>query len=391
MQPNWWDRKKLEWLYKQEIRRKERLARKYAKLQAKEADKARREMSSGPSLGDRYQEWSRKRRLAKEQRAEELALLENDKSLFGFLKRNETKFFWAFALVAIIGLGAFITTEVKKSEQAAAKKADEKRTLARVNGEPIYVETVLERLFFAHGASMLQELSEQEVIRQEAEKLGIELSPDDKADIEKQLEALGSQKRVLKHRLEAQLLLKKLVLKSVSQERRQRVYDDFKDSLITYVFSANSFETLEKANAYVAALKNGTEVKVASTEYAIEALPPQKIGAFTETDLVSKLGQMTAVAIIEKGQRSYFGPIRMDGKILVLKLEEVLTEFDDVQDAIDDMVYRADASQFMFSLIASSKIESPFIDPELSDFKDDTPGPFDKERKSPTPVASATP
>ena len=391
MQPSWWDKKRHEWLYKQEIRRKQRLARKYAKMQAKEADRARKQMRSGsPTLSQRYQEWSRRRRLAKERRAEQLAQLENEKSLRGFLKRHETKFFWSFALIVIVGLGAFITAEVRKSELAAAKKAKEKRTLASVNGQPIYVETVLERVFFAHGAAMLQELSEQEVVRQEAEKQGVEISGEDQARIEALLKD-RPQKRIQKPRLEMSFRLRGLILKDVTEERKKEVYTDFKDDLVIYSISTNTFENQESALEYLEALREGKDIKQVALEFSAEGVPPKRMGKFTEERLEKLFGKYVRRTVTKMKPNSYSPPFNASGEVVVLRLDEILTEYEDAKEAVETLIVEAEAPQYMFDLLAKAEIESPFIDPALSDFKEDTPSPIEMPSPSPTPENDNTP
>jgi hypothetical protein len=389
MEPGWWDKKKHEWLYKQEMARKQRQARKYAKLQAKEVQRARREMQgTSPTVGQRYAEWKRKRELSKQQRAEQMAALEDDKSFRGLLNRHDTKIFWSFALIVILGLGAVITREVRRSEFEAAKKAEEKRTLAKINGKPIYVDTVLDRLFFAHGAAMLQELSEQEAVRQEAEKQGIELSSDDQARIEALLKN-SPQKRVQKPRLEMSFRLRKLILKDVEEERKKEVYNDFKGDVVTYVLSTNTFENEEKANKYLEAVKKGTDIKEVALEYSEETVPPKRLGEFTEARLEKYFGKYVRRTITQMKPKSYSAPFNANGKILVLRLDEILSEYKDVKYAVETLIAEAEAPQYMFDLVGKTEIESPFIDPILSDFKEDTPGPFETPPPpSPTPPAT---
>jgi hypothetical protein len=386
MESSWWDQKKHEWLYKQEIRRQQRLARKYAKTQAREAERARREMEGGArSFGQWYAEWQRKRELANQHRAQELALLADDKSLSGLLKRHETKVFWSFALLLVVGLGGVITREVRKAELAAAKKAEEKRVLARINGEPIYSETVLNRLFFAHGASMLQEISEQEIIRQAAEKADIQLASDEILQIEAELKIRG-QPQVWKPRLEAQTLLRKLVLKSVTPEKRRQVYEDFRKELKTYSLLSNTFDSLENAKAFLQATTDGKELDEACLKFAREPRP-QQFGKFTEAQLDTLLGPSLRHAITQAKAGTYCNPISRNGKIIVLRLDKVFTDMKDVEEQIDTFIVNSETPQFLFNLVTESAIESPFIDPAVSDFKSGTPGPFETPKPSISPQA----
>jgi len=417
MEPTWWQRTKHEWLYKKEIARQQRLARKYARLQAKEQRRTESSLASGPSISERYREWKRRRLLKKEQslaaqemleappvglsrvqewkrqrqlKREQRALawqemLEENPRLAWF-KKHETKFFWLLTVVLVGAFSGYVTLEAKRVRDQAEHQA--KFPMATINGVPIYRDTVMDRALFAHGAALLQELSEQEIVRQEAEKQNIELTGDDMVMINRVLK-VSPQPRVQKHRLVMSFRLRKLILKDVTEERKQEVYRDFKDDVKTYVLSSISFSGREKADAFLAALKDGTSVKAAALDYSLDAVPPAPLGDFTSARLDRVLGRIAAKSIkgLEPGEFS--APLALKGQQIIYRLDEVQTEYEDVKQAVETLIVEAEAPQYMYRILAEAKIESPFIDPATSDFKEDTPGPLDTP--SPTPTPSSMP
>ena len=386
MKPSWWEQKKHEWLYKQEIRRKQRRARKYAKLQAKEAERAQREMrGGGPSLGKRYAEWQRRRALKKEQQAEFWAQLQQKHPFLGWLKRHETKFFWLASLCVVAAVGIFITREMQNAEQKAAATAEDKRVMARVNGIPIYVDTLMNRLFFANGATVLQELTEQEVVKQKAESEGLELSLDEKNQIQKLIDN-NPRWRIAAPRLERDLLLKRLILREVDEKRKKEVYKDFRDDLTTYVVASIAFESKKKAEIFLEALEEGKSLEQASSELSLDAKPPHRIGEFTASTLNQYLGAAAEKTIRKLQPGQFSRPLYLGGNVVVFRLDGVRKEYKDVQPAIEALIVEAESQQFLYKLMGEADIESPFVNPDNALFKDDTPGPYE----TPSPSASPT-
>jgi hypothetical protein len=179
VEPGWFERQKQEWLYKSEMARMQREARKYAKLQAKEQQRIDRELSGSPSISERYERWLQERAVKRELKAEQWRQLQEQHPTLGWLKRHEAKIFWLFTIVMVGIFAGYITVEARKADALARQKAQASKVMATINGKPIYLEAVLDRAFLAHGASILQELSEQEIVRQEAERQKIELTSED--------------------------------------------------------------------------------------------------------------------------------------------------------------------------------------------------------------------
>ncbi len=414
MNSDWWKDKRYLWLDKVERLRQRRRARKFARLASKERERNLRELEErSPSLWDRLQEWQRKKQLAREQKAtlkeleeggptltDRLKELQRKQQLASeqkanldqlnpddpLIKKHENKVFWAFALLAVLGFLAYFASVAVRHELAATQEAEDKRTLARVNGEPIYVDTVLERLFFDRGPVTLQEISRQTVVRQEAEKNKVVLSGEELEKIDRLL-SFNPRRKVEEPRMRTALLLRKLILRELPKGKRQEVYQTYKADVKTYVVSAASFESLDKASRFLREISEGKSIEDVASRLTLEAKMPKHFGDLTEEHLVRLFGGAVKRAVVGLEAGEYSLPVHLYGKFLVFRLDAVKTDFEEVTEAIDTIIVEAEAPAYMLRLMESATIDSPLMDPSGDAFKENADGPF--ATPSSTPVSSA--
>jgi hypothetical protein len=382
--PSWWDKKKHEWLYKSKMRKHQKQAQKYAKMQKKMAeDAAKRATATSPTASARYAEWKRQRQLKKEKQAAYWAKVQEKHPFLGWIKKHETKFFWLATICVVAAVGLFVTREMKKAEQAAVAQTEAKRVMVRVNDKPIYIDTLLNRLFFTHGSTMLQAMTEEQAVKQAAEANGVELSGDEREKLERLVQTNPKWQDAVP-RLEMSFLLKKLILKDVNEDRRKEVFRDFEEDLVTYSFSSIWFDSKKDASSFLAELATGGSLEKAAVDHSIDGKTPEESARITRARFNRLFGLTAEKSIRGLKPGEFSQPLYLNGKYVVFRLDEVFTRYEDVRETIDSFIVQAETQQYMYRILSETKVESPFIDPENALFKADTPGPFETPSPSPT-------
>ena len=331
-----------------------RVRKRHEKLKNQERRRRLRELENSNGFLKRLQVWRRARKIKKEKES----LGSHERS---FLRRHESKLFWSFVALLVAGLAVVLTTELRRVELKARSIEENQRVVATVNDRPIYIELLLERLFYTGAAAMLQELTEQEVIRQFAQEQGVELTAEDREKVKNTL-TTDSQWQANSVRMETALLLRRLILREATEEERRDVYMRFQSDLTVYVLEMYRFDDLEEA----------LKVKDVLPETSKQPLD-QKLTIF---ELENSLGKLNAREISRLKPGSFSKPVYLEDGVLVVRLVKVLTEYGDVGEKIDDLIVNGKTREFVFKLMTNSKVESPLLRDDWNALKDDVPGPF---------------
>lgn len=345
---SWLENKKQEIALRVEASRYRRDVKRYAKLQAQERLKYARETGGAPGIAQRFSLWFRQRAplewlQARRQRQEPIGR-----------KSHQPKLLWIFTLFLASSLAGYLTYQFNKSHSPTGNQGLGQTMMATVNGKPIYLDSVRERVFFAYGPSVLPDLVEQEVVRQEAEKQKVRLTSQELVSIQTLIKG-RPQKRVLRPRLEALLLSQSLVSRKITDERRREVFSKCRAEVSTYHVSVYSFA--DKLDAIGFATESRESAKRASQ------VSSRNLGGLTPAALTTALGRAAAKAILSLRPGELTSPIAdRNGQYVVFRLDAVYKDYPDVQDAIDSLIIETERPKLMRELFAKAKIESPYFE-----------------------------
>lgn len=297
------------------------------------------------------------------------------------VSKRQRLFFWLFIFSLTGVFVVFALSEVKDRDAENYLIEYANRTAIKVNGVEISTEKYLKTLELAYGPEILQKLTEQEVVRQEAQRLGLELSQE---DIEKlEFATRDAPNRTL---VEAEILtsflLRKIVLHSVAKDRKLEVYNTFKEDLVVYSLLGYRFESRQKAKDFESGIAAGLSLGAAGKKFSRDGAAPQRVGTFTLPQIRAQLGDATAEAVenLPLGKRS--PPLNTVGGVAVYILESKGTSFEEVEPAIDTLIVEAETNQVLFELLSKADVESPYLREQR--LKSEATG-------SPTPAPTSSP
>lgn len=277
--------------------------------------------------------------------------------------------FGLFVLSLIVMYGYLVAREMGSDK----KPEDMFKVAVTVNGKAVSDESFESTLRQAYGPVVLQKLTEQEVIRQEAARLAIVLTPAESENLGQAIrgDALSA---IHLRDLETALLLRKITLHRVGRKRKEDVYRTFKPDLVLYTVGGYRFVNRLAAQRFEAGLAGGMSIDTAAQKFATDGLFPVKLGTYTRSLAKSQLGPAAADAIDGARPGARTRPLTAAGGLVVYRVLGVAEEFEQVESAIDDIIAEADSNLILFNLLSKARIESPHL--ELSS---DTP-PRSKSR-----------
>ena len=234
----------------------------------------------------------------------------------------------------------------------------------KVNGNTITMATYLQSLEMTYGPLVLQRLTEQEVIRQEAARLRIALTPEERLALKEALKD-HPQAGIRYPALESEILTRKLVLREISKSRKHEIYEDFKADLALYRLRGIRFDTKSKAEAFAGELKKGTPIVEAAAKHSNDGAVLKAFDSLTLGDIREQLGAATSEALQGRQPGEMTRPVSAPGGYAIYVVDEIQTSYEEIEGAIDTVLVESERSKFLFRLLSKAKIESQYLDQNL--------------------------
>lgn len=237
--------------------------------------------------------------------------------------------------------------------------------VATVNGEGIRRDEVTAVLQREGGVRVLHRLVAQDVVMQAAAKAGLKLDDPDSVLAMQQATAnlkSAAAVEVAGRSLQARLLLRKLLLKDITQAQEQAFYSEYKDELTQYDLSVILARRPEQAHKVSAMLSSGQDFATVATR--IKSPNQGHLGYLTLAQITDQMGPDVAHAVLKAASRmggKAEGPIKALGGKLFLKVGQVRTGFEDLKPSIDGIMAAAGKTALMRRLMAEAKIDYPVL------------------------------
>lgn len=276
---------------------------------------------------------------------------------------------------------------------------------ATVNGEPIHREDFQAALKLAQGHKILQKLILQRLITQEARNLDIVV---DDSEIQAHIEDIAKHTndedmiRVLVDEVRSRILLRKMLLRDVTEDRLRQLYGFFKEDLAQYELYVLATKSKEEAELVRAGLQRGEAFRLLASSYGKYKTDRESgglRGSFNRAQLASSWGADVADVIVALKPANESIIAEFGGDYLVLSLGRVVSTFEELKPMLEDLEANASRPEFLFRLFAKAQVTSPYLtDPKrlpVTRLYEEVPLPWDKgagvERLSSSTLGPADP
>jgi parvulin-like peptidyl-prolyl isomerase len=236
---------------------------------------------------------------------------------------------------------------------------------ATVNGEPIMAAEYYKALQLASGPQVLQELIVRAVIRQEAQKEGVKVD-DDMAKWRAKAQKEGLSPDLIaayEPAVSTEFMLRKCVLKGVSDAEKRQFYEMFKPQLTRWEVSHILVDNLADAQRIAGEVSRGRAFDVAASLQSKDENSKEKGGRLGNLNLAQLrmgLGNEAAEAVVNLAPGTISAPIRTRFGYHVFKVSAVHSSYEDCLDEVESIMTNADRQRFLRPLLAHANIKSPF-------------------------------
>ncbi len=361
----WWRRQRLQFTRSyQDARLRRALAREQRRTLSGERRRAQRAASGESKLKlayQRFQIWNHKR---SEQSAREWARRRERYGWLAWLQKKQGWIIALFFLALMAVFAAFLFRETYRPKRGRGPALGGNEPAVVVNGRRIPMGLYIQSLEMAHGPAVLQRLTEQEAIRQEAERLKLSLSPEERIELKERFKN-DPQGAIHLPEAEAEILLRQIIGKETDKARKTEVFETFKKDLTIYTLRGMRFESRAKADGFVAALRNGVNPAEAGKKFSQDGGMVSALGSLTLGDIREQFGPATAEALSQLEVGQITPPLTNAGGFAIYQIAERKASFDDVQPAIDNILVEAERAKVMHRILSKAKIDSPYLEENL--------------------------
>ncbi|MHB2021250.1 MAG: peptidylprolyl isomerase [Candidatus Xenobia bacterium] len=243
--------------------------------------------------------------------------------------------------------------------------------VATVNGDVVSQKEFYNYMKVAGGNEALTHLIEVTAILHAAKQENLTVDKTELGKVMSQLKAEPKDpgvKAILEQEGRAHLLLRKLVLKNVSDAEMHKFYDTFKPDLTQYELEAIAPKAPEDIANIERDLKSGRKFEDVADTYpsSLDAKAHGYLGKLTYRALLANLGQDAAVAIIALQPGEASGRLISNAGAIFVKMVAKHDSFDDLKPRIEDIMVEAGRNAEEDKLMAQATITSPFISPSSS-------------------------
>ncbi len=272
-----------------------------------------------------------------------------------------------------------LLTQGCKGNQAKSQADDQ--VVAKVNGEPIYRKELVDELIKKFGDQVLNELIMKKLVMQEAKKEGITVSENEIDEYMKKLEKNMGGKETMEMRMKgahiskedmakdirSNLILKKLVLKTIDENDKEIFYEtkiknkapyvelwmivvpdkDLAKSIKEKLSLGEDFEKLAKKYSLLTyqGITNGYIGLVSRFDVEADRLVPKELAKYIFN---AKVGDIIGPVLVERNHKKLY---------YILKITAIKKSYDDFKDEIEDVLASQKARDYLNNLREKADVE----------------------------------
>lgn len=361
---SWWSKQRREFAQAHQQRKLQAAVRRQKrKVKAEERRRLRAQASSQSWTTRTSQRFSIWRRLQAERRLSRQARWRDKYSWYRWMERRQGLL---IGLTFMLLMGVFCIFLFKEAYAPKRKVApgygDE--SAVTVNGRKITMARYIKSLEIAHGPAMLQELTEQEVIRQEAERLKIEIPAEERVRIQDSL-TKDPQYIVKYPQIEKAMLLRKIILKETSEARKREVYELFKDDLVTYFLEQLQFDDKAKAEAFREAVRQGTDVEQAAKRYTTQGSERMTMDGFTLGTIRDRFGAAASEALATAKKGDLTRALTSEKGYVVYRVKDIQRTFEAAKPTVESIIVDSETAKVLYRLLSKADIDSFYLERNL--------------------------
>lgn len=277
---------------------------------------------------------------------------------------------WCLTLIVAVSLGFVAGARHIRREPGRV-------SVATVNGESITQAEFEDAMKLVVGQEVLRLLCAQKAVLQEAKKRGLSVSDEEVEDARKSGRGLsyGSFKLpdeattdpglrdVVDQEVRAGLIMRKMVLKDVSESWKRHVYDLFKEELTQYELFCIVLPNQGEVSVVAAKLKKGESFSDLAASYSAEESSKRnggRVGFLTEPAVQALLGADASEALAALKPGVVSEPIETAVGVVFLKVGKVRSSYDELKPSIEELFVESRRLGVLQDLISGAELISPF-------------------------------
>lgn len=297
-------------------------------------------------------------------------------------------------LCVVLGVAlGFTIIALRRMHQARPAAAPE--TVLEVNGTKVIMPDFVSRLKGKSGAQVLAELTQELLVVQLADKLGVKLTSDEEAKLKSGVSAILNPdvRDYAWAERRTNLLMRKLILKEAGEAELKRIFELYPEELAEYEISIILLTSESEARAAWKRFQEKilTFEQLAKT-YSIAPNPGGKVGWMTLPAIRRMFGSEAADAIAVTAPNTAFPPMYCNQGMMILAVGAIHKKFEEVKPGVENVVIEAKKIGFRRKLLQKAVIHSNLLGPYRENSSQDllpgeTPSP-DERQGMPAPVGT---
>lgn len=260
---------------------------------------------------------------------------------------------------------------------------------ATVNGDPVVKEDFYAALKLAQGHKMLQKLILQKLIFQEAARLNLSVADSEIAshiqDISKHTNDEDIA-RVLTDEVRSRILLRKILLKDVTEDRLRKLHELFADDLAQYQLYVLTTSSKHDADLVRAGLLKGEKFNLLAashSKYKADRETGGLRGSFNRAQLRAAWGGDVADVIVALKPDKECIVAEYGGEYMVLAIGGVVSSYEELKPTLEELEANSRRPELVFRLFAKAQVTSPYLtDPKrlpATGLYDEMPLPWERD------------
>ena len=241
--------------------------------------------------------------------------------------------------------------------------------VVEVNGAKLSMDDFVAQLKVTSGAEVLAQMVQQALVTQQAQKDSVKLSPQEESELSK---AVGQIKdplvrdSVLREQ-KSQILLRKLMLKDVSERDKRDFFDLYRNELAQYELFLIVVATESDAKAAWESLKAGSlPFDQLVRNYSLDPSNGGRVGYLSLPAIRAQLGEQAAASLAASPPNSALAPMYCSQGMMIIRVGAVLKSYEQLKPTIENIFLESKRVAYRRKLMATAKISSPFLDTSRS-------------------------
>lgn len=284
--------------------------------------------------------------------------------------KSGTAILWVISLIVVACLGFVAGARHVRREPGRV-------SVATVNGEVITQAEFDSALRLVVGQEILRLLCAQKAVMQEAKKLGISASENEVENVRRSGQGLTygtfklpdeatqdpAMRDIVNQEVRAGILMRKMILKDVSESWKRHIYDLFKEELTQYELFCILVPSQAEADVVSAKLQKGDSFSDLAASYSGEENSKKnggRLGFLTQPALQTLLGPAALEAVVDLKPGFVSKPVPTPIGFVFLKVGAIRSSYDELKPTIETIFVESKQLEALQELISDADMVSPF-------------------------------